>query len=124
MVPADEIGKVHQRRERKESEGEMLQGKMDDINLDQRLQSYLKCVLGTNASVAIPRTNKQTKDLYQEPRSQEPMALELPQGPNAKVVVVKVDEDAEASRGEAPNNHLKALNILLTACISPRIIAK
>ena len=44
------------------------------------------------------------------------MALELPQGPrNAKVaeVIVGADVDAEASRGEAPNNHLTAMNSFL-----------
>ena len=56
------------------------------------------------------------------------MTLELPQGRNANEVVAKVVEvaaaDDEASRGETPNNHLIALNILLTACIGPWLIAK
>lgn len=54
------------------------------------------------------------------------MTLELPQGRNANGDVVKVDADVdvEASRGEAPNNRLKALKILLTACIGPWTIAK
>jgi len=52
------------------------------------------------------------------------MTLELPQGRNANEVVVTVDEDAEASRGEAPNNCLKALNFIFTACIGAWIIAK
>jgi hypothetical protein len=53
------------------------------------------------------------------------MTLELPQGRNAnEVVAIVADVDVEASRGEAPNNHLVALNILFTACIGPWPIAK
>jgi len=54
------------------------------------------------------------------------MTLELPQGRNANVVVDKdvVVVDVEASRGEAPNNCLIALNFIFTACIGPWIIAK
>ena len=53
------------------------------------------------------------------------MTLELPQGRNANVDVVKVaGADAEASRGEAPNNQLKALNVFFTMCKSPWIIVK
>ena len=53
------------------------------------------------------------------------MTLELPQGRNANVVVAIAEVvDAEASRGEATNNRLIALNILLTACIGPGVTAK
>ena len=53
------------------------------------------------------------------------MTLELPQGRNANVVaVIVVVADAEASRGEAPNNHLIPVNVLFTACIGPWTIAK
>ncbi len=72
------------------------------------------------------RTKEQkNKTLYQRPSHQESMTLELPQGRNAKVlVVIAVVGDEEASRGEAPNNHLIALNILLTAYKGPWTIAK
>ncbi len=53
------------------------------------------------------------------------MTLELPQGRNAKdAVVIAGVVDVEASRREAPNNRLIALNFLFTACISQWIIAK
>ncbi len=53
------------------------------------------------------------------------MTLELPQGRNANaVVVIVVVGDEEASRGEAPNNGLIALNFFFTAYIGPWIIAK
>ena len=53
------------------------------------------------------------------------MTLELPQGRNANVVEVTVAAvDAEASRGEDPNNCLIALNFIFTACIGPWTIAK
>ena len=54
------------------------------------------------------------------------MTLELPQGRNANaaVAIVAAAVDVEASRGEAPNNHSIALNILLTVCIGPWTIAK
>ena len=54
------------------------------------------------------------------------MALELPQGSNANVVVVEddVDVDAEAARGEASNNHLTPFSRLCTAGICQRFSAK
>ena len=55
------------------------------------------------------------------------MNLELPQDRNANVVEVKgadVAGDSEASRGEVPNNHSIALNILLTVCIGRLPLAK
>ena len=68
---------------------------------------------------------QKNKNLYQRPSDQEPMTLELPQGRNANVVGgIDVGVDAEASRREAPNKHLIALNIILTACIGPWTIAK
>ena len=47
------------------------------------------------------------------------MTLELPQGRNAKATaVVRVaDVDVEAIQSEVPNNCLKALNFIFTACI-------
>ena len=50
--------------------------------------------------------------------------LELPQDPNAAEVGAKVGvvADVEAARGEAPNSQLTVPNLLLAACVCPRVI--
>gem|GEM_PF-4058601 len=54
------------------------------------------------------------------------MTLELPQGRNANVGVVRVvvAVDDEANRAEAPNNYLIALKFLFTARKGAWIMAK
>jgi hypothetical protein len=76
------------------------------------------------ALIFYPKWNKNLVK-GQVTKNQKPMALELSQGRNANAVVVKgAAVDEEASRCEAPNSYLKALNFIFTTCIGPWSIAK
>ncbi len=100
-----------------------LQGKIDEVSLDQRLQSYLGILSHANQYTLSQAVKNAYWARMPASSSQEPMTLELPQGRNANDDA-DIDADTEANRGEAPNNHLITLNILLTARIGPWTIAK
>ena len=53
-------------------------------------------------------------------------SLELPERRNADITVVgaAVVADAEARRGDAPNDQFLAIGLLLATCVSPKPIDK
>lgn len=93
------------------------------------ISSRKKCVLGKKRhwentgflkiSRPAPPVSPRTKNQWPLPsakKTQVPMALELPEDPNAAeaedVAAVEAEADAEAARVEAPNCQVKTINLL------------
>lgn len=110
--------------------------------MDQKVQSYLPAglILGTERKTCVWRHLKIRRLRRSENKKQEinglitsakyPMAygLELPPARNAEVPgaeeVVVVVVDAQASRGEAPNNQVPTTDGLFATRIRPGAVAK